>query len=69
MTVPMLNPDGVINGNYRCNLAGFDLNRSFFAAEECWTETHLNIRECFPYMRRLRKCAHPYELLVVLKSV
>lgn len=25
--IPMLNPDGVINGNYRCNLAGFDLNR------------------------------------------
>ncbi|KAL0490549.1 cytosolic carboxypeptidase [Acrasis kona] len=25
--VPMLNPDGVINGNYRCSLAGFDLNR------------------------------------------
>ena len=25
--VPMLNPDGVIVGNYRCNLAGFDLNR------------------------------------------
>lgn len=25
--VPMLNPDGVINGNYRCNLAGCDLNR------------------------------------------
>ena len=25
--VPMLNIDGVINGNYRCNLAGFDLNR------------------------------------------
>jgi predicted deacylase len=23
----MLNPDGVINGNYRCNLAGSDLNR------------------------------------------
>ena len=23
----MLNPDGVIVGNYRCNLAGFDLNR------------------------------------------
>lgn len=27
--VPMLNPDGVINGNYRCNLAGFDLNRTW----------------------------------------
>ena len=25
--VPMLNPDGVINGNYRCSLAGSDLNR------------------------------------------
>lgn len=23
----MLNPDGVIHGNYRCNLAGHDLNR------------------------------------------
>ena len=27
--VPMLNPDGVINGNYRCNLAGCDLNRHY----------------------------------------
>ena len=27
--VPMLNPDGVIVGNYRCSLAGCDLNR-------CW---------------------------------
>ena len=25
--VPMLNPDGVIVGNTRCNLAGADLNR------------------------------------------
>ncbi len=25
--VPMLNPDGVIIGNYRCNLVGADLNR------------------------------------------
>ena len=25
--VPMLNPDGVINGNYRCSLTGQDLNR------------------------------------------
>lgn len=25
--IPMLNPDGVIYGNYRCSLLGFDLNR------------------------------------------
>lgn len=25
--IPMLNPDGVINGNYRCSLSGYDLNR------------------------------------------
>lgn len=25
--VPILNPDGVIVGNYRCSLAGGDLNR------------------------------------------
>ena len=27
--IPMLNPDGVINGNYRCGLCGGDLNRWF----------------------------------------
>ncbi|CAB1322696.1 unnamed protein product [Coregonus sp. 'balchen'] len=27
--VPMLNPDGVIVGNYRCSLTGRDLNRSY----------------------------------------
>lgn len=29
--VPMLNPDGVIVGNYRCSLSGFDLNRQYSA--------------------------------------
>jgi murein tripeptide amidase MpaA len=27
--IPMLNPDGVIHGNYRCSLAGVDLNRKW----------------------------------------
>eukprot|EP00798_Chlamydomonas_sp_ICE-L_P014283 gene14283-20260_t len=27
--MPMLNPDGVINGSYRCSLAGCDMNRSW----------------------------------------
>ena len=29
--VPMLNPDGVVNGNYRCSLSGQDLNRQWLA--------------------------------------
>jgi murein tripeptide amidase MpaA len=29
--VPILNPDGVINGNYRCCLSGQDLNRRWKA--------------------------------------
>ena len=27
--VPMLNVDGVVNGNYRCSLAACDLNRKY----------------------------------------
>lgn len=27
--IPMVNPDGVIHGNSRCNLAGLDLNRQW----------------------------------------
>lgn len=27
--VPMLNPDGVRYGNYRCDLFGYDLNRKW----------------------------------------
>jgi len=27
--IPMLNPDGVIVGNYRCSLTGKDMNRNF----------------------------------------
>ena len=29
--VPMLNPDGVIVGNYRCSLSGLDLNRQYIS--------------------------------------
>lgn len=33
--IPMMNPDGVINGNYRCSLAGCDLNRRWKAPSKC----------------------------------
>ncbi|CAE7609655.1 AGBL3 [Symbiodinium natans] len=34
MVVPMLNPDGVISGNYRCGLCGMDLNRQWRSPHE-----------------------------------
>ena len=38
----MLNPDGVINGNSYCSLAGCDLNRRF---EEPYENKHPTIHE------------------------
>lgn len=31
---PIVNPDGVVNGNYRCNSQGKDMNRFFFADDD-----------------------------------
>jgi hypothetical protein len=42
VVIPMINPDGVIHGSSRCNLAGFDLNRQWseFLIKEFTPETH-----------------------------
>lgn len=34
LQVPMINPDGVINGNYRTSLPGCDLNRRYAGPSE-----------------------------------
>ncbi|XP_063498337.1 cytosolic carboxypeptidase 3 isoform X3 [Symphalangus syndactylus] len=46
--VPMLNPDGVIVGNYRCSLAGRDLNRNYTSI----------LKETFPSVWYTRNMVH-----------
>ena len=43
--VPMLNPDGVFVGNYRCNSLGLDLNRQWDAPQPWASPTILAVRE------------------------
>eukprot|EP01038_Epipyxis_sp_PR26KG_P005318 gene5318-7382_t len=44
--VPMLNPDGVIHGNYRCSLSGTDLNRRY-------SDTHFRLHPTIYAMKKL----------------
>ncbi|XP_008052995.1 cytosolic carboxypeptidase 3 [Carlito syrichta] len=46
--VPMLNPDGVIVGNYRCSLTGQDLNRNYTSL----------LKESFPSVWYTRNMIH-----------
>ena len=53
----MLNPDGVINGNYRCNILGVDLNRR-------WTNPSKLLHPTIYYSKMLAKqCATDYTML------
>ena len=49
--IPMLNPDGVINGNYRCSLAGCDLNRR-------WKTPSKSVHPTIYYTKKLIKDLH-----------
>lgn len=49
--LPMLNPDGVINGNYRCSLAGCDLNRR-------WKTPHRLLHPTINATKRLIRDLH-----------
>ena len=43
--IPMLNPDGVVNGNYRCSLAGCDLNRRWKSPSEVLHPTIFHVKK------------------------
>ncbi|GKT35058.1 Cytosolic carboxypeptidase 2, partial [Aduncisulcus paluster] len=51
--IPMLNPDGVIAGNYRCNLCGYDLNRNW--SSKCDSDKHPTIYHLKQLMTNLAK--------------
>ena len=65
--VPMLNPDGVIVGNYRTNLAARDLNRTYKDPKKVISRFSSGIKQfsskfSMRYMTGLKKCAplfHP----------
>jgi len=45
--IPMLNPDGVICGNYRCSLNGIDLNRQWIDSKEILAQEVYSVKEVF----------------------
>ena len=58
--VPFLNPDGVINGNTRCNLAGVDLNR-------CWIDPSRKMQPTvYHYKQMVKKLQEDRDLFLVL---
>jgi len=56
--IPMLNPDGVINGNYRCSLAVCDLNRR-------WKAPSKQLHPTIYYTKKLIKQVHEERCVVM----
>ncbi len=52
--VPMLNPDGVINGNYRCSVSGQDLNRQWSSPDRVLHPTILAVKQMLKTIRATR---------------
>lgn len=55
----MLNPDGVIYGNYRCSLAGSDLNRQWMRPNR---PTHPTIYYAKELLKLMHQLGHTVEL-------
>ncbi|KAH9276568.1 hypothetical protein BASA83_000696 [Batrachochytrium salamandrivorans] len=51
--VPMLNPDGVVNGSHRCSLSGLDLNRQWKNPSKVTTPTIFWTKLLWGYLVRL----------------
>ncbi|NXD14947.1 CBPC4 carboxypeptidase, partial [Nothocercus nigrocapillus] len=51
--VPMLNPDGVINGNHRCSLSGDDLNRQWLTPSSELHPTIYHSKGLLYYLRSI----------------
>lgn len=50
--IPMLNPDGVIQGNYRCSLAGCDLNRRYLCPSSLFHPTIFHVKKMTKQLSR-----------------
>ncbi|XP_066445491.1 cytosolic carboxypeptidase 4 [Eleutherodactylus coqui] len=51
--VPMLNPDGVINGNHRCSLNGEDLNRQWLSPKHNLQPTIYHVKGLLYYLNSI----------------
>ncbi|XP_053319748.1 cytosolic carboxypeptidase 4 [Spea bombifrons] len=53
--IPMLNPDGVINGNHRCSLNGEDLNRQWISPNCNLQPTIYHLKGLLYYLNSINK--------------
>jgi murein tripeptide amidase MpaA len=60
--VPMINPDGVVFGNYRTGLAGKDLNRKFKAKSIDLFPEVINLRKYVEKNKKELECKILYFL-------
>ncbi|XP_028269499.1 cytosolic carboxypeptidase 1 isoform X2 [Parambassis ranga] len=53
--VPMLNPDGVVNGNHRCSLSGEDLNRQWQSPNPELHPTIYHTKSLLQYLTQIQR--------------
>ena len=60
--IPMLNPDGVINGNYRTSLAACDLNRRWYKPDKNFHPTIFHTKELIKRLKKVHRVAYVIDL-------